>query len=428
MTAPPIPRPAPPKPLWAIESDGKIHYSLHRGQRDAWNSNARFTFVIAGSQAGKTSFGPLWLHREIQARGPGDYLAVTATYPLMKLKMWPEFMRLFDETLHLGAWNGTDHVYQFKNDETRVIFGSATHPNSLESATAKGAWLDECGQDEFRQESWMAVQRRLALSQGRVLGTTTPYNLGWLKQQVYDRWRRGEPDYVVINFPSTTNPAFPQEEYDRLRLEMQGWRFDMMHGGLFAKPAGIIYGDYVDDYRESGGHLVHPFQILPHWSRYGGVDPGGINLARLIAAEDPDAHVFYLYDESLAGGLTTAEHATRAKDAVAGTNMRTWHGGSASEGQVRRDWAAAGVPLLEPLVSDVEQGIDRVISLFKTHRLYVFDTLTGLRDELGSYSRPVDANGEPMEGIKDKSTYHRLDALRYLAQALIGSGQKVEFY
>ena len=36
-------------------------------------------------------------------------------------------------------------------------------------------------------QSWEAVLRRLALYQGRVLGGTTLYNLGWLKQQIYDR-------------------------------------------------------------------------------------------------------------------------------------------------------------------------------------------------------------------------------------------------
>ena len=34
--------------------------------------------------------------------------------------------------------------------------------------------------------------RRLAISQGRILITTTPYDLGWLKQQVFDRWQKGD--------------------------------------------------------------------------------------------------------------------------------------------------------------------------------------------------------------------------------------------
>jgi hypothetical protein len=59
-----------------------------------------------------------------------------------------------------------------------------------------------------------------------------------------------------------------------------------------------------------------------------------------------------------------------------------------------------------------------VIALFKTRRLYVTDTCVGVLSEMGTYSRVVDDMGDPTEKIKDKDTFHRLDALRYLAQGL----------
>ena len=68
---------------------------------------------------------------------------------------------------------------------TSVLFGYAAEPESLESATAKAAWLDEAGQKRFRLASFEAILRRLSLAQGRVLLTTTPYDLGWLKQRLY---------------------------------------------------------------------------------------------------------------------------------------------------------------------------------------------------------------------------------------------------
>ena len=69
-------------------------------------------------------------------------------------------------------------------------------------------------------------------------------------------------------------------------------------------------------------------------------------------------------------------------------------------------------------MKEVEVGIDRTYELFKTNRLYVFDDLTGLIDELGSYSRELDENQEPTEVIEDKAKYHRLDALRYICSHL----------
>ena len=111
--------------------------------------------------------------------------------------------------------------------------------------------------------------------------------------------------------------------------------------------------------------------------------------------------------------------------AVAGTNVLTWHGGSKSENP-----AAAWIgrrPVCRfkgPLVDDVESGIDRVIALFKQHRLFVFDSCLGLLDELGTYSREVDEFGNPSEKIKDKEKYHRLDALRYLVLGITSGQQK----
>jgi hypothetical protein len=391
---------------------------MHEWQARVWQSRKRFVFMLAGTQSGKTSFGPLWLYREIQARGPGDYLAVTSTFPLLKLKMLPEFRRLFEHELHLGVWKESERVFHFHDDATRVIFGSATNPESLESATAKAAWLDEVGQDDFRLESWEAILRRLSLHQGRVLAGTTVYNLGWLKAVIYDRWRDGNDEIDVVQFPSILNPAFPEAEYQQAARRLPDWKFRMFYRGEFTRPAGLIYADFIDEYREHGGHKVRPFEIPPEWPRYGGIDPGAVNTARVLIAKDPTVNVFYLYAESLDGGKSTAEHVAAAQLATRGVNMTAWHGGAKSETQQRLDWQAAGISLNEPVVVDVEAGIDRVIALFKTARLYVFDTCVGVLSELGTYSREIDELGQPTEKIKDKERFHRLDALRYAAQAL----------
>ena len=61
-------------------------------------------------------------------------------------------------------------------------------------------------------------------------------------------------------------------------------------------------------------------------------------------------------------------------------------------------------------------GIDRVIALVKPKRLYVFNTCKGIIDEFGTYARKLDNDGQPTDKIKDKETFHRLDALRYIVQ------------
>ena len=393
--------------IFDINAKGEVKLHLHPGQAKAWDSDRRFVFVIAGTQGGKTTFGPWWIEREIHECGKGDYLVVTSTYDLFKLKLLPSMLKVFEQNL---GWHYLikDRTLYSPDEETRIILRSADAEGGLESATAKAAWLDECGQDKFKLTAWEAVQRRLSLSQGRVLATTTPYNMGWLKTQVFDRWRKGDDDYQVISFKSIDNPAFPMEEYERARDTLPTWKFRMFYQGEFARPAGMIYSDFNDQI-----HVIDPVPLKKEWSRYVGIDFGAVNTALVWMAHDTDKDCYYLYRESLEGNMTTKEHAAKAKSHARTEKVVVWTGGAKSEKQQRMDWRAEGIAVREPRISDVEAGIDRVIELLKTHRLFIFNTCTGIIDEFGTYSRELDADGKPTAKIKDKNDYHRLDAIRY---------------
>lgn len=410
---------------------GKLSLTFHDGQARAWDSLARFVFAIAGTQGGKTSFGPWWLWREIERCGAGDYLAVTSTFKLFKLKMLPELIKVFVHVLKIGKYWASAGVIEIRNPETgkfeaktsddpmwaRIILRSAAAGDGLESATAKAAWLDECGQSSFSLDTWEAVLRRLSLSQGRVLGTTTPYNLGWLKTEIVDK-SAGDPDIDVISFPSIENPQFPIKEFKDRKNKMPAWKFNMFYRGRFERPAGLIYGDFKNKLREHGGHKVKPFELPTEWPRYVGVDPGAINTAMIWLAHDPEKDVFYLYRESLQGDKSTKQHAVGAalKANLYKENVVMWYVGQKSEKQIRLDWQEAGVlNVSEPVVHEVEAGIDRVTQLLKQHRLFVFDDCLKTLDEISRYGRVLDDAGEPTEEIEDKASYHRLDALRYAA-------------
>lgn len=417
--------------LWTIE-DGKAELSLHTGQGRAWDSLKRFIFIFAGTQGGKTSFGPWWLIREIEKCGQGDYLAVTASFDLFKLKMLPELRTVFESVLRIGRYWAGDKIIELKDPSTgefwakraddpmwgRIILRSAQSSGGLESATVKAAWLDECGQQGFTLEDWEAVQRRLSLSQGRVLGTTTLYTIGWIKTEIYDRWRDGDEDIDIISFPSYLNPAFPKKEFDRMAERLPAWRFSMFYRGEFARPAGLIYNAFTDEM------LVDPFVIPDNWTRVIGIDFGGANTALVYLARRPGTSDWWAYRESLSGGKSTQEHANEAKRALGDANDFTFIGGAPSETQQRMDWKQAGISAIKaPPVKDVEAGIDRVIGLMKSGRFRAFRNLRGLRDELGSYQRKLDDAGNATDEIMDKRYYHRLDALRY-AVAEIEPGRR----
>ena len=412
-------------PLWYMEGE-TLKFRFHKYQKMAMRTTRRFILFLGGTQVGKTTLGPPWLHREICLRGAGDYLAVAPSYPLMQKKMLPEFLRFFEQLLKLGTYNKADKMFVVsehgeialfgKKQKTRTViyFGHAQDTDALESATAKAAWLDECGQTKFKLGSFEAIMRRLSLFMGRVLMTTTPYNLGWLKQKFWDVWQAGKAklqSLTVISCPSIANPSFPREEFDRARRDLPRWKFDMFYRAIFTRPAGMIF-DCLDETK----HKVRPFAINPEWKRFMGQDYGGVNTAAVYIAQDPDSNRLYVYREYHEGGRTAKEHKV-AMLAGEPTSPLTY-GGAKSEQQWRDEFAAAGLPVKEPPISDVEVGIDRVYGAIKNDELFIFDDCAELWDQLMSYARELDEMGEPTEKIADKATFHLIDALRYIISYL----------
>lgn len=394
------------------KANKKLVVNLSRPQKQAWFSNKRFILMIGGTQGGKTCFGPYWLMREIIRKGPGDYLAVSATYPLMNVNMLDAFRELFEARFHLGTFRRSEMIFYFHDGKTRVIFASASNPESIESATALAAWIDEGGQDQFPRQTWEAIIRRLSIAQGRVLLTTTPYNLGWVKQELFDRWQEGDPDYDVIQFDSIDNPAFSREEYERAQRTMPPWKFDMFYRGLFTRPAGLIY-DLFDDRvcrisREDAN-------IQPKWPRFVGHDFGPVNMAAIWLALNPATGFFYVYREYHKSGEEASGHVQQWNEDSKGEVIMRRVGGAPSEDDWRRSFSQAGWPIVKPLNRDLWMGIDRVYALTKTNRLFILDDMVKTYDEITSYSRKLDDKYVPIEKqIDDKQKFHLMDALRYV--------------
>jgi hypothetical protein len=424
-----------------------LELRFHEGQQRTYDSTARIVAMISGTQGGKTCMGPWWLRREIGDKGPGDYLAVTATYDLFKVKMLPTILEVYVHTLGIARYWAGDQILELCDhtfDETsktwipqpgvfrarqatdpmwaRIILRSASSEGGLESATAKAAWLDEAGLEEFGLGAWEAIMRRLSLHRGRILITTTPYNnVGWLKREVFDRWRAGDPQIDVIQFKSISNPAFPKEEFDERQRHMPGWKFKMFYEGQFERPAGLIYPDYDDGPASQGGMIVEPFAIPSGWRRVLGVDPGPVHYALLWGAIDPATDTLFLVKERLESYRSTQEIARDVMiDQGSGQpTLGEYYVGGTPDVQPRLDWEMAGAhPVFEPPFRDVESGIDRGTLLLRQNRVRVFSTLMATRDEFLSYRRKLDDQGLPTEDIEDKSRFHFMDAFRYIAAGI----------
>ncbi len=422
--------------LYSIK-DGKLSLKFHRGQTQAWDSDKEFVFVLAGTQGGKTQFAPWWLWREMNRTaeshldGPKDnnYLAISASNNLFKLAFLPAMREIYENVLKIGRYWVSDKVMEIccldKKDEryrqflatrssdlmwARIVLCSAESKGGLESSTAKAVMMDECGQDSFTLQSWEAVQRRISTTGGRVLGITTLYNIGWLYENIYIPWQDGDPSIDVIQFPSYYNPSFPMEKYLRAKKSMPPWRFAMFYDGKFERPSGVIYRAF-----EESTMLIDRFDIPEHWEHVIGVDFGGANTATIWLAQDPKDERWYAYRETHDGHVPTEFVCRKLGELREGIEDIVAIGGAPGESQQRLDWARNDFPVGEPLVSDVEAGIERVISLMKGDRLRVFRDMEGLRKQLRMYRRKLDDAGNVTNVILKKGNYHFNDALRYAA-------------
>lgn len=448
---------APFFPLYSVNKKNKvIDIYLHEGQMQAWNSPKRFVFMIAGKQSGKTIFGPLWLFREILNLGKGDYLAVSATADLFILKMLPALKQFFVNDLGIAKYWAGDRVLELcdldtgefgavtasdhEKMHTRIILRTAESEAGMQSASGKAAWMDEPGL--YKASVYKDIRGRLSLAAGPALGTTTPYEMNWLKTEIYDPWEKkkaddgGHPEIDVINFESTTNPLFSQKEFLSLQESMQTYQFALDYKGLFGRPAAAIYEKFVDRLRdEDGGHKARRFLIPREWPRMVAVDPGIVNPGKIWFAHDPQKDIYYAYRTEKASRREDARELGRddlqrrdavvhAKDDIKlandqGERVIWWAVGNKSEKYWRADYKSAGaLGLREPDTVDVWEGIDRVNQLIGQYRLYIFDDLHELVAEVMSYSRVI-KNGEPINEIRDKATFHLMDALRYFAVQVV---------
>lgn len=174
-----------------------------------------------------------------------------------------------------------------------------------------------------------------------------------------------------------------------------------------AKPKHQIYGAFT-----RATHTCPAFEVPATWQRYMGMDFGGAHTSAVLLAEEPTTKKLYLYREYLEGDLTAKEHSTAL---LAGEPMIPFCvGGSTSEGQWRKEFRSGGLPVNGPDVKEVSVGIDRVVATIKAGGLIIFETCTGTLGELSTYSWEPGPDGKPSGEIKNKSTYHRLDALRYI--------------
>jgi len=404
----------PYRELVPVKGGLELRINFHLGQEAAMKSKARFIAVLSGTQGGKSCMEPDWLYREICEKGEGDYIVLSATFPLLGLKVLPEFQTLFCDVLKWGIYKDDrmgNRVIQSNHDKSRIIFASSTNPEAIESATAKGAVWDEAGQRQCKQGVWEALQRRLSLNKGRCLFGTTLYQLGWLKTEVYDRWVGGDKTFDVIQFDSIENPMFPPEEYQRAKQILPRWKFDMFYRGRYSRPVGLVFDNFSEE-----EDVIDRFEIPKEWFIYVGHDFGAANPAAMFYAQDPATGQFYAYHEYLPGaGRSVYEHVQEFKKITEGYNVLQRSGGNwTTEEEIRQAYTGQGWHISKPKWKDPQQQYEHVYALHALHKIKVFRDLRRYIDQKTTFSYELDDSYQPTDKYDDEASMHLLASERYI--------------
>lgn len=283
--------------------------------------------------------------------------------------------------------------------------------------------------EELALYDWEILRTRASMRTGNMpfamlFGDCNPGPpLHWIKQlesegilRLINSTHRDNPE---IYDPVTGELTPAGEQRLAVLQKATGVNYKRLFLGQWAATEGAIYEVFDED-----RHKVKSFPVPHMWPRVVGVDPYGAMVAGLYIAFDPEDMVLHVYREYAEPfGLTTPQHARNMLD-LAGydpsgikkypeaENIFAWIGGGPSENQARLDFRAAGIPLLEPGVVEVWSGIDKVIELISTNRIFIHDCCIQLLSEIGSYKRKM-VNGQPTDAIENKDAYHLLDCLRY---------------
>ncbi len=383
--------------------------TLHPGQEAIFQTDARFSALIAGTGGGKTFIGPYWLAPRI-AKSPEGLFGIGApTYKMLNRVTAPELVKAFRGTTLEGEYKPSVGEYRLPTGGIIYLF-STDDPDHIEGGQYDDIWLDEAGQ--MKRWTWVVVQARLGLKQGGLLLTTTPYSLNWMYREIYIPAKAGDGDYFVSQFPSIANPYYPREEFERAKRTMDERTFAMRYLGEFRKMAGLVWPEF-DSWvcQAAEAELaVKRAKEEPQSVRYvGGIDWGYNNpFVALSGFVDRD-DVLWLYRERCQTRTLLSDHSKHLDD------QSTYFADPSGKQEIE-EMISLGITT-QGAINDVAMGIERVTERGKSGRLRISPNCRNLISEAETYHYKEDTD----KPVKEHD--HCVDALRYVVMGLDGKAE-----
>lgn len=229
------------------------------GASKVFTTDARFIIAMGGQRGGKTTVGAYWdisqalqMREEMTPKGmkvtPPTGIICAPTYDQLNqatlyrfFEEFPSIRRYYQQykkEINIPIAKDSDG----KQMNSRILTRSLEDYDKLRGIKCWWIHMDEG--DGASEAAWDVLEGRVADTRGKILVTSTIYRNSWINRKIYQPLRAGRrTETEIVTWPSIDNPAFPVEEWERLKKELDPIVFAREYESKFVFESGLVYGD-----------------------------------------------------------------------------------------------------------------------------------------------------------------------------------------
>ena len=230
--------------------------------------------------------------------------------------------------------------------------------------------------------------------------------------------------WEAFHFTSFDNPHLSETALAEITTDMSrdSYLKEILAEDDEAQAGLLVYGAFDEKVCK-----VRRKEIPKHWDVFSGHDFGSANPAALFVAKDPTTGFFYCFREYIpAFGRSTYLNVQEFKKLVTLPGhereenpplynvMHRVGGNQTTEDEIRQGYGAQGWPITAPYITKVGAQIDRAKSLVEKNKIFIFEDMHRLLEEINTCMFKTDDMGMKTNEIKDEKRFHMLACFRYL--------------
>lgn len=413
----------------------------HEQQERFRVSKAKRKIIRAGRRGGKTVGMAIVA---IEAFLHGRRVLYAAPTSEQTDAFWFEVCNSLQPAIDAGLYkvNNTEHYIERAGTKNRIKAKTAWNANTL-----RGDFADLLILDEYQlmdEDTWEVVGQPMLLdNNGDAVFIYTPPSLhsaGVSKardpRHASKMFKAALADstglWEAFHFTSHDNPYISQDALALLATNMSkaSYRQEILAEDDDNQINLLVYGKF-----NEAQCLIPRIPIPDNWLKYSFHDFGQSNPAALFVAENPASGDYFIYAEYLpSSNRSTAQNVEAFNLITPKANIIKSVGGSHMEDEIRQGYTAHGWLIVEPKYSkSINMQIDRTIGMMERNKIYVFNDLFHLRDELYNCLWDQDNQGNRLDKVKDDAKFHLSACLRYgfsdfTPETVTGNKPKVRSY